>query len=220
MSEQLNFFTALLGLLSAILVFRGNKSQNIYTNSKDDPYKGLKKTFSIVGSISLVLILYFGYMILMIGLPGLMDLAMNIGKRKEAKNTSEIVAEYDYSKLQTKNQIAFRAAQLITSYKDKEKQYGIIILETLKDGEFDLTISILASMPAGKKKDYFLEESFNYFIDNKKYIYALKVADEYSGSKKNEVLQNLIEKMYNNELVTEQDDKENNETIKMIEGTD
>ena len=75
-------------------------------------------------------------------------------------------------------------------------------------------------MPAGKKKEYFLEESFNYFIDNKKYIYALKVADEYSGSKKNEVLQNLIEKMYNNELVTEQDDKENNETIKMIEGTD
>lgn len=218
MSDKINFFTALLGLFSAILVFRGNKQQS-FVVQKNDPFLGLKKTFNTVGSISLVFILYFGYMILIMSFPGIMNLAMNIGNKKEIMDTSESVVEYDYSQLETNNQIAFRAAQLISSSNEREKQYDIIISESLYSNEFDLVVLILNSYTNIRSKEKKLDEVLSFFIKNEKYIYALKVSEGYQGRKKDEAMKMIIDKLYTlkNEQEVTSDISINNE-INISEG--
>ena len=195
MPDTLNLIAALLGLVASLIAFKSisNGKKTSSGDSKNmDALDGFKKTFNIVGSIVLVMALYFGYMIMMIALPSLMGYAQNIGKKENAKES--IIKTIDFTQIKTLNEIKFYSAQSMFSNTNKDKQLDLILESALKDKEYELVVKILSTYFSNTKKDTSIDRAMDHFIVSEEYLYALKASEIYfSNSKKDNQKIRIIE---------------------------
>ena len=186
MSDKINFFTAILGLVASIIALKGifkEKKTNSVKSKTVDTLEGFKKTFNAVGSIVLVMALYFGYMIMMMAFPSIMTYVTNIGKAKQVEIDNNIIP---YEKIRTHSEIVFYSAKSLYSNTNKDKQLDLLIEKSLSDKEYELVLNIIKSYSSNSKKEKAIDVAFEHFLRNKEYLYALMVSDLYSSTLKND----------------------------------
>jgi hypothetical protein len=182
MPDVISFLTAILGLFSAIVAYKSVINEKIKKTGEVktvDDFKDLKTTANAFGTIFLVLIFYFGFIIIMMSFPSIIGkvLSMNNGKETE-KKSDKIV---DYLQIKTLNEISFYSANSIPNSTKKDEQFDIVLNNSLDDKEYDLVIKILNSYSSVKKKENSINKSIDYFIEKNEYLYALKASDLYDS---------------------------------------
>ena len=176
MSDVISFLTAILGLFSAIVAYKSVKNEKMKKSGEIktvDNFKDLKTAVNAFGTILLVLIFYFGFIIMMMSFPSIMKKVLNINNEKKS---DQIV---DYSQIKTLNEISFYSANSILNSTKKDEQLDIVLNNSLDDKEYDLVLKILKSYSSVKKEENSINKSIDYFIAKDEYLYALRASDLY-----------------------------------------
>ena len=176
MPDVISFLTAILGLFSAIVAYKSVKNEKMKKSGEIktvDNFKDLKTAVNAFGTILLVLIFYFGFIIMMMSFPSIMKKVLNINNEKKS---DQIV---DYSQIKTLNEISFYSANSISNSTRKDEQLDIVLNNSLDDKEYDLVLKILKSYSSVKKEENSINKSIDYFIAKDEYLYALRASDLY-----------------------------------------
>ena len=87
MPDVISFLTAILGLFSAIVAYKSVKNEKMKKSGEIktvDNFKDLKTAVNAFGTILLVLIFYFGFIIMMMSFPSIMKKVLNINNEKKS----------------------------------------------------------------------------------------------------------------------------------------
>jgi len=180
MPDVISFLTAILGLFSAIVAYKSVKNEKMKKSGEIktvDNFKDLKTAVNAFGTILLVLIFYFGFIIMMMSFPSIMKKVLNINNEKENEKKSDQIV--DYSQIKTLNEISFYSANSILNSTKKDEQLDIVLNNSLDDKEYDLVLKILKSYSSVKKEENSINKSIDYFIAKDEYLYALRASDLY-----------------------------------------
>ena len=175
MPDVISFLTAILGLFSAIVAYKSVKNEKMKKSGEIktvDNFKDLKTAVNAFGTILLVLIFYFGFIIMMMLFPSIMKKVLNINNEKENEKKSDQIV--DYSQIKTLNEISFYSANSISNSTRKDEQLDIVLNNSLDDKEYDLK-----SYSSVKKEENSINKSIDYFIAKDEYLYALRASDLY-----------------------------------------
>jgi ABC-type uncharacterized transport system fused permease/ATPase subunit len=134
MDDWIKLLTAVLGLITAIVVYNKTKTKRIadkqIVNMGDD-FKGLKSTVNVVGTISLIMVLYFGFIILMAAFPRIFSFALGINSEKQTKQVNTTEEKIRINENISNNQLAFEAIKLMESSTKRDAQFIILIDKSL-----------------------------------------------------------------------------------------
>ena len=151
MPDVISFLTAILGLFSAIVAYKSVKNEKMKKSGEIktvDNFKDLKIAVNAFGTILLVLIFYFGFIIMMMSFPSIMEKVLNMNNEKENEKKSDQIV--DYSQIKTLNEISFYSANSISNSTKKDEQLDIVLNNSLEDKEYDLVLKILKSYSSVK----------------------------------------------------------------------
>ena len=190
MGDWIKLLTAVFGLLSAVVVYNKTKAKTTKVVDMGDDFKTLKSTFNVVGTIALIMIIFFGFFLGWFAFFRLSAILLNYDKPnvvEETKTDDDI----------TNNRIAFNTIRKINSRSKQDEHYLKLLEKVLIQEEDDLVINIITSINSNIVKTDAINMAFDYYIDNKKYFFASSVIVHYNSySAQDEKNFILLDKIY------------------------
>ena len=192
MSDNLNLLTAIIGLLAALMVFTKNKTRGKI--EMENNFRALKSTFNIVGTISLIMILFFGFIILMYSMPRIFSM---ISGNDRSINNENITLEVNLDNNVSNNHIAFEAIKRMPFNTGKNRQLMILLERTISTENYEYIRNIINEFSLNKQKTDAINIAFNHYISEKEYHNALNIIQYYPfNNDKEKMILQLLNVMY------------------------
>jgi len=148
------------------------KTKTRKTADMDGDFKALKKTFNVLGTISLIMIFFFGFIIFFSALPKIFSVtSRNSGKTQIEQESVKIKFDDHMSN----NFIAFEAIKLIYSTTRKDAQFVILVEKALITEENELIVDIINNIYSTNVKSNAIDIAFDYYIRTHKYNLAANI---------------------------------------------
>jgi len=184
MDDWIKLFTAILGLLSAVVVYNKTKTKKVKDIEKvvdmGDDFKTLKSTANVVGTIALIMIIFFGFILAwpaFIRIFGILLSSETSKKNTVEEKQIEVVIDNDT----TNNRIAFNAIQKINSYSRRDEQYLKLLEKVLAQDENNLVVNIITEINSSTVRTNAVNMAFDYYIKHKKYFWVTNLIDHYNS---------------------------------------
>ena len=140
MDDWLRLITAILGLLSAVVVYKKIKLKRI---EMGDEFRTLKSTANIVGTIALIMIIFFGFILSFPAVVRIFGLLISDANKNITEETRiEMIVDDDIAN----NRIAFNAIQKITSNSRRDEQFLILLKKALTQEDNNLVVNIITNI--------------------------------------------------------------------------
>jgi hypothetical protein len=203
MDDWIKLFTAILGLLSAVVVYNKTRTKKVKDIEKvvdmGDDFKTLKSTANVVGTIALIMIIFFGFILAwpaFIRILGVLISSESSKKNTVEKKQIEVVIDNDT----TNNRIAFNAIQKINSYSRRDEQYLKLLEKVLAQDENNLVVNIITEINSSTVRINAVNLAFDYYIKHKKYSLVINLIDHYNSySTREEKVLTLLNSIYQDE---------------------
>ena len=195
MDDWIKLLTAVLGLLSAVVIYNKTKTKKVVDMGND--FKTLKSTLNITGTIALIMIIFFGYMLVWPAFFKFYNFVLSGDKKSKVEESKiELVLDNDI----TKYRIAFNAIQKIYSSSKRDEQYLKLLEKVLTQEEDNLVVNIIMGINSSKIRTNAINMAFDYYINNKKYFLATNIIEYYNlNSTREEKIIILLDKIYQDE---------------------
>lgn len=185
-------------MLASIIALRGivrEKAGKDVLSNKPDQFKELKATFNIVGVFVLIMCFYFGFMILMMGLPKIFSFVSSDEQTETAKliDTKALVQLDEYN---SNTELAYIAVISFYSKNEIDVHLEEVLKSAMKVNEYKLIPNIVSNFYNKNKLDEAASLAVKYLCDKGEYKYAIEVALlHFNKNMKDEDLSYIIDKL-------------------------